>query len=238
MIRSGIYKLTSPTGKVYIGQSWDLAARKSHYRRLQCKKQPKLFNSLKKHGFDNHKFEILCELPKDVGQEVLDRFKQTYMNAYRAARFTLLNLKEAGNNGKHSEESKVKMSAAIKSEKQREISRINIKKANQKPRTEKQLEVWRKWGSNPLTEKQKKAGLENMEKGRIRERTEEERELSRKNMLKLNARVRTQEELERMRARGKYAGSLPRTEKQLAAAKQTFLRMHEKRRNLKINTNG
>lgn len=63
MIKIGIYKITSPTGKIYIGQSIDIKKRFSSYRRLNCKSQPRLLASLKKHGHENHCFEIIhiCE---------------------------------------------------------------------------------------------------------------------------------------------------------------------------------
>ena len=52
----GIYKITSPTGKIYIGQSVDIERRKSEHNKF-CH-SGKLRNSFKKHGFENHKFEI------------------------------------------------------------------------------------------------------------------------------------------------------------------------------------
>lgn len=60
----GIYKITSPTSRIYIGQSVDIFNRISKYRTINCKEQPKLYNSLKKYGFDKHNFEILevCEI--------------------------------------------------------------------------------------------------------------------------------------------------------------------------------
>lgn len=57
----GIYKITSPTKKVYIGQSINIYARFSKYKNLNCKYQPAIYKSLKKHGVDKHKFEVLCE---------------------------------------------------------------------------------------------------------------------------------------------------------------------------------
>jgi len=56
----GIYKITSPTGAVYIGQSINISARRRYYKAMLCKDQPRIFNSLKKHGFENHLFEIIC----------------------------------------------------------------------------------------------------------------------------------------------------------------------------------
>lgn len=57
----GIYKITSPSGKIYIGSSTDLNKRQYHYKNLRCKQQRKLYNSLLKYGFENHTFEILEE---------------------------------------------------------------------------------------------------------------------------------------------------------------------------------
>jgi group I intron endonuclease len=61
----GIYKITSPTNKIYIGQSVDIERRFKEYKRLNCKKQTKLYFSLKKHGVENHVFEILEECSQD-----------------------------------------------------------------------------------------------------------------------------------------------------------------------------
>jgi len=57
----GIYKITTPSGKIYIGQSINLEKREDDYIKLRCGKQPKLYNSLKKHGWEKHKFEIVEE---------------------------------------------------------------------------------------------------------------------------------------------------------------------------------
>lgn len=58
---TGIYKITNPKNKIYIGQSRDIDRRFNVYRRLECKNQIKLFNSLNKYGFESHIFEILEE---------------------------------------------------------------------------------------------------------------------------------------------------------------------------------
>jgi group I intron endonuclease len=57
----GIYKITSPSGKIYIGQSIDIERRFSSYKKLRCKLQPAIYNSLVKYGVDNHIFEIITE---------------------------------------------------------------------------------------------------------------------------------------------------------------------------------
>lgn len=46
----GIYKITSPSNKIYIGQSIDIDKRKEYYSKLRCQGQRRLFYSLQKHG--------------------------------------------------------------------------------------------------------------------------------------------------------------------------------------------
>ena len=59
----GIYKITSPSGKIYIGQSVNWERRHQEYQRLQCKNQRKLYNSLLKYGVEQHIFELIEECP-------------------------------------------------------------------------------------------------------------------------------------------------------------------------------
>lgn len=75
--KTGIYKITSPSGKIYIGESVDIDQRWSRYRRLGCKQQRKLYNSLKKYGVDAHIFEVVeeCEL-EDLKKR--ERYWQEY----------------------------------------------------------------------------------------------------------------------------------------------------------------
>lgn len=91
-MKSGIYKITSPEGKTYIGQSVDLKRRKSEYKRLHCKDQPAVYDSLKKHGFDKHLFEII--LLCDVCQ--LNEMERYYQIVYDATGDNSLNLSVMG----------------------------------------------------------------------------------------------------------------------------------------------
>lgn len=79
----GIYKITSPSGRVYIGQSRDIKERERHYKYSKCKQQPALYNSIKKYGWSNHKFEIIhrCDICELNNLEVyyIDLF-QTFNN--------------------------------------------------------------------------------------------------------------------------------------------------------------
>lgn len=60
----GIYKITNPKRKVYIGQSINIKKRFNGYKWSKCKGQPILHNSFLKYGVNNHKFEIICECKK------------------------------------------------------------------------------------------------------------------------------------------------------------------------------
>jgi len=58
----GIYKITSPSNRVYIGQSSDIEKRFNIYKNIPAiKKQTRLYSSFLKYGYINHKFEIIEE---------------------------------------------------------------------------------------------------------------------------------------------------------------------------------
>jgi group I intron endonuclease len=58
---AGIYKITSPSCKVYIGQSINIKKRWNHHKGNYNKEQPKLHRSFNKYGTENHIFEIIEE---------------------------------------------------------------------------------------------------------------------------------------------------------------------------------
>ena len=104
----GIYKITSPTGNVYIGQSVNIKTRFSRYRKLSCKGQSALYNSLIKHGVENHKFEVLCEC--DVLE--LNEKERHYQDLFDSV-FNGLNCKltkTSDKSGYVSKETRIKMS--------------------------------------------------------------------------------------------------------------------------------
>jgi group I intron endonuclease len=59
----GIYKITSPNNRIYIGQSIDINKRFNSYQKMYVKnkKQTKLYRSFLKYGVENHIFELVCE---------------------------------------------------------------------------------------------------------------------------------------------------------------------------------
>lgn len=54
-----IYKITSPTGKIYIGQSKNINKRLSYYSSAQTVEQRKIHASILKYGWEAHAVEII-----------------------------------------------------------------------------------------------------------------------------------------------------------------------------------
>lgn len=105
----GIYKITSPTGKIYIGQSVNIENRISKYRTETCKEQPKLYRSLLKYGFKNHKFEIICECNIcDLNDK--ERFYQDLYDCIGKNGLNCMLTKAKDRSGKSSLETKMKIS--------------------------------------------------------------------------------------------------------------------------------
>jgi group I intron endonuclease len=78
----GIYKITSPSGRVYIGQSNDINRRWSQYKygyKNSDSDTSKLFNSFRKYGFETHKFEVKeeCDINELNNRE---RYWQEFYN--------------------------------------------------------------------------------------------------------------------------------------------------------------
>ena len=60
-LNPGIYKITSPTGRVYVGQTRSMPKRLNSYKNGYTEKQPRLHRSINKHGWSNHTFDIIEE---------------------------------------------------------------------------------------------------------------------------------------------------------------------------------
>lgn len=88
----GIYKITNPEGKIYIGKSKNIEGRFEAYKLLNCKKQPRLFQSLAKYGWVNHSFEIIEECSLNVLTE-----RENYYIEYFNTTDYGLNIKGQGN---------------------------------------------------------------------------------------------------------------------------------------------
>ena len=76
----GIYKITSPSNKVYIGQSNNIEKRFKQYSSLsQTKLQKRLHYSFKKYGIKKHTFEIIEQCDVELLNE-RERYWQEYYN--------------------------------------------------------------------------------------------------------------------------------------------------------------
>ena len=126
----GIYKITSPSNKIYIGQSIDIERRKANYKKLKTDNQIRLENSLKKYGFENHLFEIL-ELCTTEKLNEKERYWQDFYNVL--GKFGLnCRLTEANDkSGSLSDETKQKISNSKKGKVFSEEHKKKLKKPKQ-----------------------------------------------------------------------------------------------------------
>ena len=69
MTKGIIYKITSPSGNTYIGQTVNLKRRLRRYAILDCKKQQKIYRSILKYGWDNHIIDIIETVEKNILDE-------------------------------------------------------------------------------------------------------------------------------------------------------------------------
>ncbi len=157
----GIYKITSPTGKIYIGLSGDIENRFYEYKKTHCEYQRKLFRSLKKYGVENHIFHII---------HICNEGELEFWELYYGKLFNVtdedfgLNIRECGGKrGKIGEETKKMMSESHKGEKNHNYG----KKFSDERK--KQMSESRQGEKNPnygkkLTDEKKKI-LSDMKKG-------------------------------------------------------------------------
>lgn len=78
MATIGIYKITNPKGKIYIGQSLNCEYRKNSYKSRLCKTQPLIYRSILKYGWENHNFQVIHECES----EWLDFLEMFYILLY------------------------------------------------------------------------------------------------------------------------------------------------------------
>jgi group I intron endonuclease len=107
-----IYKITNPNDKIYIGCTIDFKRRLSEYRRLSINGQVKIYNSLSKYGFDKHVFEIIEECDNDTLHE-----REIYWIKYFNCIEEGLNIRLGNRTGSLTEDTKQKISAALKGRK-------------------------------------------------------------------------------------------------------------------------
>ena len=87
----GIYKITNPKGRVYVGESLDIEKRWNQYKNRHYNKQWKLARSIDKYGWDSHEVEVLEECEVAIMRE-RERYWQLHYNSIQQG----LNLKLTG----------------------------------------------------------------------------------------------------------------------------------------------
>lgn len=78
-----IYKITSPTGKIYVGKTNNLRNRICAYRNAhKSNTNTLIYTSIKKYGWDAHVFEVIDSASIDILNELEISYIQKY-NSYR-----------------------------------------------------------------------------------------------------------------------------------------------------------
>lgn len=105
----GVYKITSPSGKIYIGESSNIKNRKYSYRTGRCEKQIKIHLSILKYGWELHSFEVL----EICSREDLKKIERYWQDFYDSTGVNGLNCQLTGTNelkGRLSDDAKKKIS--------------------------------------------------------------------------------------------------------------------------------
>ena len=127
----GIYKITSPSNKVYIGQSVNIEKRFDFYIKMypRVRQQVRLYKSFLKYGVKHHKFETLIEC--DITE--LNNNERHYQDLYSVIGKMGLNCrltKSNDKNGHLSEDVKSKISKSKKGIKPKIESILKSAKSN------------------------------------------------------------------------------------------------------------
>ena len=125
-----IYKITSPSLKVYIGQTIKTIEKRwkehiedaTNINKDHCKA---LNQAIRKYNIDDFTNEILLE----CDDELLDEYEIKYINEYNSLTPNGYNIKLGGSSGKHSEETKLKISESSKGRIVTESTKIKMMKS-------------------------------------------------------------------------------------------------------------
>jgi len=122
-----IYKITNPSGKIYIGKTTDILRRYNNHLSTKNKKQSLINNSINKYGLENHDFMIMDSVPF----ENLSNAEQFYIaicKSYRGENINGMNLTIGGDGTQG-----YKMSNATKSKiAKKAIGRVATKETKEK----------------------------------------------------------------------------------------------------------
>lgn len=178
----GIYKITSPSGKIYIGQSVNIAGRISKYKTLNCKTQRLIYKSLKKYGWESHTFEILCECEISELNDK-ERYYQEFYNSIGRKGLNCMLTTSSTKSGKASE-------GTISILKGRKLSDATRKKMRNKKLSKEHKEKISKSNIGRIVSKETRLKISNSNKGKKR---------SEEHIAKLKQRVMSNETKEKIR---------------------------------------
>lgn len=137
MQMKGIYKITNPNGKIYIGLSTNIEKRWETYQyACNIKHQKLLYNSILKYGVNSHKFDILEIVEDEKLLPIREIFWINELNSYRNG----LNMTVGGDippvqRGPQSEEHRRKISIA-------NIGKKHTEETKQKIREKRKLQTF------------------------------------------------------------------------------------------------
>jgi len=155
-----VYLLTSPSGKRYVGQSWDYNERMRCYRCNKGRGQDALHAAIKKYGWDN--FTATAIVQGIETQEALDATEDAFIMLLNTLAPNGYNLKRGGMGGKHHVVTKKKMS---KSHLGKKHSPETITKQSKAQRGEKNPN----FGKSPSAETRAKNSASNLGKPKSEE---------------------------------------------------------------------
>ena len=116
---TGIYKIISPTNKVYIGQATDIDKRIKKYKwASSIKKQPKIKCSIEKYGWQNHRWEKIVECSINELNYYESFYKQQFINKFGWENALFCNIYDTTTGGHLELETKQKISMSKKGSKQ------------------------------------------------------------------------------------------------------------------------
>lgn len=131
MLIGNIYKLTSPSGRCYIGQTIHLDRRMKSYRRLNCKEQQKLYKAIIKYGFENMKLDILFQYNsnnRDRLNIILDAMEKFCIKKHDSVH-SGYNIRFGGTGGKCTEET---------------LEKMRFAQSNRSEETKRKMSEWQK----------------------------------------------------------------------------------------------
>jgi group I intron endonuclease len=115
----GIYKITNPKGKSYIGLSREIETRWNSYRHMQFQSNTLLKESFNQYGPTNHIFEVIEEIPLEENTygkntAVLRKRERYWINLYKTFENGLNQNGGGSGCNAHTTESKQKISESLK----------------------------------------------------------------------------------------------------------------------------